>query len=122
MTAVGIDVGKAALDVAVEGRAGVKRFANTRPGIEQLLRHVARLEAPRLVVEATGGYEEALLERCSDTGLWVARINPRQARALGKAMGDLAKTDAIDAHVLATMARVFHDRLQRYQAPSPWQR
>lgn len=122
MTAVGIDVGKAALDVAVEGRAGVKRFANTRLGIEQLLRHVARLEAPRLVVEATGGYEEALLERCSDAGLWVARINPRQARALGKAMGDLAKTDAIDAHVLATMARVFHDRLQQYHAPAPWQR
>lgn len=122
MTAVGIDVGKAALDVAVEGRAGVKRFANTRLGIEQLLRHVARLEGPRLVVEATGGYEEALLERCSDAGLWVARINPRQARSLGKAMGDLAKADAIDAHVLATMARVFHDRLQRYHAPAPWQR
>lgn len=122
MTAVGVDVGKAALDVAVEGRAGVKRFANTRQGIDQLVRHVARLEAPRLVVEATGGYEEALLERCSDAGLWVARVNPRQARALGKAMGDRAKTDAIDAQVLATMARVFHDRLQPYQAPDPWQR
>lgn len=113
MTAVGVDVGKAALDVAVEGRASVKRFANTRQGIDQLVRHVARLEAPRLVVEATGGYEEALLERCSDAGLWFARVNPRQARALGKAMGDRAKTDAIGAQVLATMARVFHDRLPR---------
>lgn len=122
MTAVGIDVGKAALDVAVEGHAGVRRFANTPRGIGQLVRHVARLEAPRLVVEATGGYEDALLERCSDADLWVARINPRQARALARAMGDLAKTDAIDAQVLATMARLFHDRLQPYQAPAPWQR
>lgn len=122
MTAVGIDVGKAALDVAEEGKAGVRRFANAPRGIGQLVRYVARLRAPQLVVEATGGYEDALLERCCEAGLWVARINPRQARALARAMGDLAKTDAIDAQVLATMARLFHDRLQPYQAPAPWQR
>ena len=69
-----------------------------------------------------GGYEDALLEACCDAGHWVARINPRQARAFARASGDLAKTDAIDAHVLAGMARLFHDRLRPYSAPEPWQR
>ena len=55
MTAVGIDVGKASLDVAIDGRQGVKRFANTASGIKQLLRHVGRQHALRVVVEATGG-------------------------------------------------------------------
>ena len=122
MTAVGIDVGKASLDVAVEGRQGVKRFANTTDGIKQLLRRLSQLQTPRVVVEATGGYEDAVLEACCDAGHWVARINPRQARAFARASGDLAKTDAIDARVLAGMARLFHDRLRRYSAPEPWQR
>jgi len=76
----------------------------------------------RIVVEATGGYEDALLEACADAGLWVSRVNPRQARDFARATGELAKTDAIDARLLATMARLFHDRLRRYDAPAPWQR
>lgn len=77
MTAVGIDVGKAALDVAVDGAPGVVRYANTKVGIGKLVRRLETLEAPRIVVEATGGYEEALLEACCDAQLWVCRINPR---------------------------------------------
>lgn len=120
--AVGIDVGKAALDVAVDGTLRVRRFANTAAGIGKLVRHLQTLDAARIVVEATGGYEEALLEACSDVGLWVSRINPRQARDFARATGELAKTDAIDARLLAVMARLFHDRLRRYDAPAPWQR
>ena len=122
MTAVGIDVGKAALDVAVDGIAGVVRFANTPVGIGKLLRHLRRIDDARIVVEATGGYEDPLLEACCDAGLWAARVNPRQARDFARATGELAKTDAIDARLLAIMARVFHDRLRRYDAPAPWQR
>ena len=122
MTAVGIDVGKAALDVAVDGVAGVLRFANAPAGIGKLVRHLRKVADPRVVVEATGGYEDALLEACCDAGLWVARVNPRQARDFARATGELAKTDAIDARLLAIMARVFHDRLRRYEAPAPWQR
>lgn len=122
MTAVGIDVGKAALDVAVDAVAGVERYANTKAGISKLVRRLKALEDPRMVVEATGGYEEALLEACGDAGLWVCRINPRQARDFARATGELAKTDALDAKVLALMARMFRDQLRRHVAPPPWQR
>lgn len=122
MTAVGIDVGKAALDMAVEGQLGVSRFANTKAGIQKLLKRPLVLDVPRIVVEATGGYEEALLEACGEAGLWVARVNPRQARDFARATGELAKTDAIDARVLAFMAKLFADRLRQHVAPPAWQR
>ncbi len=121
-TAVGIDVGKAALDVAVDGVPGVVRVANTRAGIGKLVSKLGKLEAPRIVLEATGGYEDALLEACCDAGLWVCRVNPRQARDFARATGELAKTDAIDAALLALMARLFHERMRGHEAPPPWQR
>lgn len=122
MTAVGIDVGKAALDMAVEGHPQVTRFTNTPAGLRALLKRLAALPAPRIVVEATGGYEEPLLEACADAGLWVARVNPRQARDFARATGELAKTDAIDARLLALMARLFAARLRPHVAAPPWQR
>lgn len=76
----------------------------------------------RVVVEATGGYEETLLDACCDAGVWVARINPRQARDFARATGELAKTDQIDARLLCLLSRVFAGRLRRYEAPVPWQR
>ncbi len=122
MTAVGIDVGKAALDVAIEGRQSVMRVANSAGGIRKLVLLLAGLDQARVLVKATGGYEEALLEACCDAHVWVARVNPRQVRHFARATGDVAKTDAIDAQMLCLMARMFDGRLQRYQAPLPWQR
>lgn len=122
MTAVGIDVGKASLDLAVDGKPDVVRFANSRSGITRLVKRLQAMQASRIVVEATGGYEEPLLEACCDAGLWVARVNPRQARDFARATGELAKTDAIDARLLALMARLFADRLRPYVAALPWQR
>lgn len=122
MTAAGIDVGKATLDLAVDGVPGVQRFANTPAGIGKLIGHLRKLPDLRVVVEATGGYEEALLEVCCDAGVWVSRINPRQARDFARATGELAKTDAIDARLLCLLSRMFADRLRRYQAPALWQR
>lgn len=122
MTAVGIDVGKAALDVAIEGIPGVSRFANTDAGIRKLLRRLAGVADSRVVVEATGGYEDAVLEACADADIWVSRINPRQARDFARATGELAKTDAIDARLLCMLSRLFADRLRRFEAPAPWQR
>lgn len=122
MTAVGIDVGKAVLDVAVDGVAGVSRVANTPAGIRKLVRRLGSVAQARIVVEATGGYEEALLEGCCDAGLWVARVNPRQARDFARATGQLAKTDAIDARLLCLMSRLFADRLRRYVMAPAWQR
>lgn len=121
MTAVGIDVGKANLDVMVHGGAKVQRFANTKAGVMKLVRHLQALPGTRIVLEATGGFEEAVLAACSDAGLWVARINPRQARDFAKATGQLAKTDDLDARMLAEMAHVFHARLRPHVAAEPWQ-
>lgn len=122
MRAAGIDVGKANLDLAVDGQPGVARFANNRAGISKLVKRLETVAAERIVVEATGGYEEPMLEACCDAGLWIARVNPRQARDFARASGELAKTDAIDARLLALMARTFADRLRPYVAPLPWQR
>jgi transposase len=122
MQAAGIDVGKAHLDLAVDGQGGVVRFANSPGGIAKLIKRLEARGVERIVVEATGGYEEPLLEACCEAGLWIARVNPRQARDFARATGELAKTDAIDARLLALMARMFADRLRRYVAPLPWQR
>lgn len=122
MRAAGIDVGKANLDLAVDGQPGVDRFANNRAGINRLVKRLEAMGLQRIVVEATGGYEEPLLEACCDAGLWIARVNPRQARDFARATGELAKTDAIDARLLALMAGMFGDRLRRHVAPPARQR
>ena len=110
MKAAGIDVGKAHLDLAFDGNSGVARFANDRRGIAGLIKRLQALGPMRVVVEATGGYEEPLLEACCDAGVWVSRVNPRQARAFARATGELAKTDDIDARMLALMARCSSQR------------
>jgi transposase len=73
------------------------------------------------VLEATGGYEEPVLAACSEAGLWIARINPRQARDFARATGQLAKTDALDVRMLAEMAQVFSARLRRHIRLESWQ-
>ena len=106
MIAVGVDVGKSFLDVAVHGEPTVQRFKNSTVGIAKLVLQLKKRAEVRIVVEATGGYEEAVLEACAAAGLWIARVNPRQARDFAKATGQLAKTDALDARILAEMVSV----------------
>src|SRR5690606_14464448 len=114
--------GKANLDLAVDGQPGADRFANNRAGINKLVKRLEAMDVQRIVVEATGGYEEPLLEACCDAGLWIARVNPRQARDFARATGELATAEAIDARILARMAGMFGDRLRRHVAPPAWQR
>lgn len=121
MTAVGIDVSKAMLDLAFNDAAKVHRFHNTAAGIGRLVKLLRARPGVRIVVEATGGYEDAVLEACAEAGLWIARINPRQARNFARAVGQLAKTDNLDARMLAEMAAVFHARLRRHVPAEPWQ-
>lgn len=121
MTAVGIDVSKAMLDLAFNDATKVHRFHNTPAGIRRLVELLRARPGVRIVVEATGGYEEAVLEACAEAGLWIARINPRQARDFARAAGQLAKTDNLDARMLAEMAAVFHARLRRHVPAEPWQ-
>jgi transposase len=121
MRAVGVDVDKANLDVAVYGEVKVQRFANTAAGVRRLLQRLQGLEEVRIVLEATGGYEEPVLAACSEAGLWIARIHPRQARDFARATGQLAKTDALDVRMLAEMAQVFPARLRRHIRLESWQ-
>lgn len=119
MKAAGVDVGKSTLDLAVTDGVKVKRFPNTAVGVRKAVAYLVAASPERVVVEATGGYEEPLLEACCEAGLWVARVNPRQARSFATATGELAKTDVIDARLLALMGSMFAFRLRRYVPPSP---
>lgn len=102
----GIDVAKETLELALGASGAVEHFAN-EPGAHEAIIKRLRDEAVALVVlEASGGYEFALACALQAAGLAVALINPRQGRDFAKAMGHLAKTDAIDARVLAQLAQV----------------
>lgn len=95
MTEAGIDVGKMALDLAVEGQPRLARFANMCHGIAKLVERLQFLGAPPVVLEAAGGYEEPVLDACCDTCLRVARVNPRQARDFARATGELVNTRTV---------------------------
>ena len=103
---IGIDVAKATLDVAeLPGSAGGQRFPNDEAGHRQLLERVARHgAAARVVLEATGGYERAVVAALAAAGVQVVLVNPRQVRDFARATGQLAKTDRLDAQVLARFA------------------
>lgn len=101
---VGIDVSKATLDVAVLGTGEAKQFANSGKGFRALASWLVRRRPQRVLLEATGGYEQAALDALHERGLPMVRVNPRQARDFAKATGQLAKTDRLDARVLAKMA------------------
>ncbi len=101
---IGIDVSKAQLDVAQRPEGPRQVFSQTPLGIESLVTHVRSLNSSAIVLEATGGLEVAVASALAVAGLPVAVVNPRQVRDFAKATGRLAKTDAIDAQVLARFA------------------
>lgn len=97
--AIGIDVSKDSLDVALP--AGVKPFENHPDGHQQLIQQLRQLSPAAIIVEATGGYERAIVAELAAADLPVIVVNPRQVRDFARATGQLAKTDKIDAVVLA---------------------
>lgn len=104
---VGIDVAKAHVDVAVLGaKLDAQRFDNEAEAHSALAAALKPLGVALVVMEATGGYEAALACALQAAGLPVAVVNPRQARDFAKSMGQLAKTDRIDARMLAEFAAV----------------
>jgi transposase len=118
---VGIDVAKATLEVAISGRAKTLAFANDEAGCAALLAELSGLRVGLVLFEATGGFELACATALQLAGLAVSVINPRQARDFARAMGHLAKTDRIDAAVLADMARTLLARgdLSKLVKPLP---
>ena len=118
MSFAGIDVAKEHLDLALlsEGeKTSAKRFANTPSGVEALTERLAEAAPERVVIESTGGYERPAGAALGAAGLPVVVVNPRQVRDFAKATGRLAKTDEIDAEMLA----LFGERIRPEVRPLP---
>lgn len=101
---VGIDVAKAELVIAVRPSGDTWAVANDDPGLRALVHRLGALAPILIVLEATGGYEVACTAALTAAALPVVVVNPRHARDFAKATGQLAKTDRIDAGVLALFA------------------
>jgi transposase len=110
---IGIDVAKESLDVSWGGsqQPRSRSVANAPTGFATLIDELPPSARARVVVEATGGYERALVTALVEAGYRVAVANPRQVRDFAKAMGILAKTDRIDASVLARFGEQVQPRL-----------
>ena len=100
-TFVGIDVSKDKLDVAVRPVQEQFSASNDDTGIAELRKRLKRHRGALVVIEATGGLEHVVAAALSTSGFCVAIVNPRQVREFGRAIGQLAKTDKIDADLLA---------------------
>ncbi|MDT3464960.1 IS110-like element ISStma6 family transposase [Stenotrophomonas pavanii] len=118
MFGIGIDVSKATLDVAVHGEQ-FRQFSNDKRGFVRLIRWLKTWPIKQVVLEASGGYERAALDTLHAAGLPMVRINPARARRFAQGTGRAAKTDRLDATVLAQMAHLLP--LTRYVPPAPWQ-
>lgn len=103
---VGIDVSKALLDIAVRPLGRRLRFTNDETGIVALVAEMRGLSPILIVLEATGGFETPSVAALAAASFAVAVVNPRQVRDFAKATGQLAKTDTLDANVLAHFAEV----------------
>lgn len=113
---VGLDIAAATLVLARTDDAAITEWPNTAAGHRALIAALqAAAPAARIVLEATGGYEREVSAALAAAGLPVVVINPRQARDFAKATGQLAKTDAVDARLLA----LFGARVQPPLRPRP---
>jgi len=114
---VGIDVSKQWLDVFDTRNQQALRAANQETEFFSLIERLLGLAPALVVLEATGGYEEPLFLALRQAGIPVAKVNPRQVRDFAKATGRLAKTDRLDAQVLAHFAQVFQPAAQQPLRP-----
>lgn len=109
---VGLDVSKRHLDVVIHGRRSFRRFDNSSVGIDELIIWLTKKEADFVVSEATGGLELPALLTMHEAGFLVARVNPRWIKNYGKAQGQYAKTDPLDARIIAAYGATMQ--------PNPW--
>jgi transposase len=118
---IGIDVAKATLDVAIGQTMPTLSFTNDVEGFETLLAELTQHQVALIVLEATGGLEMGAASVLQAAGYAVAIINPRQARDFARAMGQLAKTDRIDARILAQLGEVIerHPEREKFVKPLP---
>jgi transposase len=110
-TYIGIDVSQKQLDVHILPQQQTLQVANTAEGIQSLIEQLQTLSNPLTVVEATGKFERPVVRALQAVGLEVAIANPRQVKAFSVALGK-AKTDALDAQVIASFAQATQPRVQ----------
>lgn len=101
---VGVDVGKANLDIALHPSGQFHTIPNTEAHIRHFVKILKDYNVERFVVEASGRYEHALVQACDQAGLPIIVVNPISVRRYAQAIGVLAKTDRIDAQVIARYA------------------
>ena len=109
---IGIEVSKARLDVFVRPLGSRESVANDEAGIKTLVARLHELKPALIVLEATGGFERSLTRALTSAELPVVVVNPRQVRDFAKATGQLAKTDTIDAEVLARFGEAVRPALR----------
>ncbi|MBK5519078.1 IS110 family transposase [Pseudomonas sp. TH10] len=114
---IGIDISKSNLVVWVQPQGEGFDLPNTSEGFVELIERLSRYEVGRVLLEATGGYESKVMAALQGANFKVLRINPRRARAFAVAMGKNAKTDPIDAAVLADFAEVLHASCDKIISP-----
>jgi len=108
----GIDVSKATLDVASSNQKGIKSFSNDEGGITQVVSYLTKQMPVLTVIEATGGLEKLLAASLVQASIPVVVANPRHVRDFARAKGRLAKTDNIDALILAEFACDIHPEVK----------
>jgi transposase len=113
LTFVGIDISKDRLDLATSRHSAPWTCANQPEAFDALCRELQALTPTLIVMEATGGLERGVAAALAAAGLTLAIVNPRQVRDLAKATGQLAKTDRIDAGILARFAEALRPAPQR---------
>lgn len=107
---LGVDVSKEKLDVAWSNSPQVQTISNSSQGLRQLLRTLKKSPVTLVCLEATGGLERPLVKTLHDHKIPVALVNPRQMRDFARATGQLAKTDQIDARIIARFAQLMQPR------------
>lgn len=111
---VGIDISKENLDVAISTEKGNRRLKNNPAGIRKIVEYLQDIVPELVVFEATGGLELALWQTLTEAGIAAAPVNPRQIRNFAKAKGVLAKTDTLDAQVIAQYACAMQPQPQAF--------
>jgi transposase len=115
---VGVDIAKDRLDVCLHPNGNTRFFPNTPPGHRALIAWLKAFDIQRVVFEATGAYHRAFERSLGAAGLPLSKINPRQARHFAKALGQLAKTDQLDAAMLARFGALIEPAIRPVLSPT----
>mgnify|MGYP001809760945 CR=1 FL=1 len=105
-TFIGLDIGKATIEVSIARLDQLQTITNDRSGLAMLVRQLRKIPNAHVILEATGGYERLAHERLTKAGIPTSVVNPIEVRQFIRGMGRRAKTDAIDAAMLAEFGQV----------------